>query len=181
MDRFVNLKSNFANSYVNRRTADSYLSDSNLHWDLESWSNVTCFRNVYLMISVFLRGPYPVGVITPVLRWFLEKATAPHSSTLAWRIPGMEEPGRLQSMGSLRVRHDWATLLSLFTFIGEGNGNPLQCSCLENPRDGGAWWAAVYGVTQSWTRLKWCSSSRDDFPYSTVIFTWIFAPGFCCC
>ena len=38
--------------------------------------------------------------------------------------------------------------------IGEGNGNPLQCSCLENPRDGGAWWAAVFGVTQSWTRLK---------------------------
>ena len=39
--------------------------------------------------------------------------------------------------------------------IGEGNGNPLQCSCLENPRDGEAWWAAVYGVAQSWTRLKW--------------------------
>jgi len=38
--------------------------------------------------------------------------------------------------------------------IGEGSGNPLQCSCLENPRDGGAWWAAVYGVTQSQTRLK---------------------------
>ena len=37
---------------------------------------------------------------------------------------------------------------------GEGNGNPLQCSCLENPRDGGAWWAAVYEVAQSWTRLK---------------------------
>ena len=37
---------------------------------------------------------------------------------------------------------------------GEGNGNPLQCSCLENPRDGGAWWAAVYGVAQGWTRLK---------------------------
>ena len=43
--------------------------------------------------------------------------------------------------------------------IGEGNGNPLQCSCLENPRDGGTWWAAVYGVTQSWTRLKRLSSS----------------------
>ena len=42
---------------------------------------------------------------------------------------------------------------------GEGNGNPLQCSCLENPRDGGAWWAAVYGVTQSQTWLKWLSSS----------------------
>ena len=121
-----------------------------------------------------------------------EKAMAPHSSTLAWKIPWMEEPGRLQSMGSLRVRHNWATSLSLFTFmhwrrkwqptpmflpwesqgwgilvgcrlwshpesdmterlyfhfslscIGEGNGNPLQCSCLENPRDGGAWWAAI--------------------------------------
>ena len=44
--------------------------------------------------------------------------------------------------------------------IGEGNGNPLQCSCLENPRDGGAWWAAVYGVAQSRTRLKWLSSSN---------------------
>ena len=43
--------------------------------------------------------------------------------------------------------------------LGEGNGNPLQCSCLENPRDGGAWWAAVYGVAQSRTRLKWLSSS----------------------
>ena len=43
--------------------------------------------------------------------------------------------------------------------IGEGNGNPLQCSCLENPRDGGAWWAAIYGVTQSRTWLKWLSSS----------------------
>ena len=46
--------------------------------------------------------------------------------------------------------------------IGEGNGNPLQCSCLENPRDGGAWWAAVYGVTQSRTRLKRLSSSSSS-------------------
>ena len=45
--------------------------------------------------------------------------------------------------------------------IGAGNGNPLQCSCLENPRDGGAWWAAVYGVAQSWTRLKRLSSSSS--------------------
>ena len=45
--------------------------------------------------------------------------------------------------------------------IGGGNGNPLQCSCLENPRDGGAWWAAVYGVAQSWTRLKQLSSSSS--------------------
>ena len=65
-----------------------------------------------------------------------EKAMAPHSSTLAWKIPWMEEPGRLQSMGSLRVGHNRATSLS---HIGEGKGNPLQCSCLENPREGGAW------------------------------------------
>ena len=152
---------------------------------------------------------------------------APHSSTLAWKIPWMEEPGGLQFMGSPGVRHDWATSLSLFTFMhwrrkwkptpvflpgefqgwgslvkkkkkrkrlfniiieythdtvaqanlvlpsvyetyyaslmqqGEGNGSPLQCSCLENPRDGGAWWAAVYGVTQSWTPLKRLSSSSS--------------------
>ena len=88
----------------------------------------------------------------------MEKAMAPHSSTLAWKIPWTEEPGGLQSTGSLRVRHNWETSLSR---VGEGNGNPLQCSCLENPRDGGAWWAAVYGVAQSWTRLKRLSSSRE--------------------
>ena len=65
---------------------------------------------------------------------------APHSSTLAWKIPWMEEPGGLQSMGLLRVGHDSVTSLSLFTFMHwTGPGNPLQCSCLENPRDGGAW------------------------------------------
>ena len=52
-----------------------------------------------------------------VLRCISEKAMAPHSSTLAWKIPWVEEPGRLQSMGSLRVGHDWATSLSLFTFM----------------------------------------------------------------
>ena len=136
---------------------------------------------------------------------------ATHSSTLAWQIPWMEEPGRLQSMGLLGFGHTWSTSLPLFTFIhwrrkwqptpvflpggsqgwgnlvgcsrwshkesdmteqlhfnfslsciGEGNGNPLQCSCLENPRDGGNCWAAIYGVTQSRTRLKWHSSSSSS-------------------
>ena len=73
-------------------------------------------------------------------------------------IPWMEEPGRLRSIRSLGVGHDWVTSLSL-SCIGEGNGNPLQCSCLENPRDGGALWAAIYGVAQSRTRLKRLSSS----------------------
>ena len=84
---------------------------------------------------------------------------APHSSTLTWKIPWTAEPGRLQSVGSLKVRHDWATSLSR---IGEGNGNPLQCSCLENPRVGEAWLAFVYGVTQSRTWRKWLSSSSSS-------------------
>ena len=67
---------------------------------------------------------------------------------------------RLQSLGSPRVGQ---TERLHFHFslsrIGEGNGNPLQCSCLENPRDGGAWWAAVYGVAQNRTRLKRLSRS----------------------
>ena len=92
------------------------------------------------------------------LELYSEKAVASHSSTPAWKIPWTEEPGRLQSMGSLRVD---TTSLSLWC-IGEGNGHPLQCSCLENPRDGGASWAAVYGVAQSRTRLKQLSSSMSS-------------------
>ena len=93
---------------------------------------------------------------------------APHSSTLAWKIPWTEEPGGLQTMGLRRVG---TTEQLHFHFslscIGEGNSNPLQCSCLENPRDGGAWWAAVYGVALSWTQLKWLSSS-SSLQFSSV-------------
>ena len=87
---------------------------------------------------------------------------ASHSSTFAWKIPWTEEPGGLQSMGSLES-HMTERLHFHFALscIGEGNGNPLQCSCLENPRDGEAWWAAVSGVTQSQTRLKQLSSSSS--------------------
>ena len=88
---------------------------------------------------------------------------APHSGTFAWKIPWTEEPGRLQSTGSLES--DMTERLHFhfsLSHIGEGNGNPLQCSCLENPRDGGAWWAAIYGVAQSQTRLKRLSSSSSS-------------------
>ena len=88
---------------------------------------------------------------------------APHSSTLAQRIPWTEEPGRLQSMWSPETdRTERLHFHFSLSRIGEGNGNPLQCSCLENPRDGGAWWAAVYGVAQSLTRLKRLSSSSSS-------------------
>ena len=92
----------------------------------------------------------------------------PQSSTLAWKIPWMEEPGGLQSMGSLRVGHERLPFHFSLSCIGEGNGNPLQCSCLKNPRDGGAWRAAVYGVAQSQTRLKRLSSSSSSSLYTPI-------------
>ena len=94
-----------------------------------------------------------------------EKAMAPHSSTLlpgkscGWRsLVGCSPWGGEESDTTGRLHFN----VSL-SCIGEGNGNPLQCSCLENPRDWGAWWAAVYGVTESRTWLKWLSSSSLYF------------------
>ena len=116
------------------------------------WVVWSCF------LLIFLFG---FGVFLHILS---EKAMAPHSSTLAWQIPWTEEPGRLQSMGSAKSR---TTERLHFHFslscFGEGNGSPLQCSCLENPRDSGAWWAAVNGVAQSRTRLKQLSSSSSTY------------------
>ena len=86
-----------------------------------------------------------------------------HSSTLAWKIHGRRSLvgcspwGRKESDTTEQLHFHFA-----LTGTGEGNGNPLQCSCLENPRDGGAWWAAIYGVTQSRTRLKRLSSSSSS-------------------
>ena len=123
----------------------------------------------------------------------LEKEMAPHSSTLAWKIQWMEEPGVLQSMGSQRVRHDWVIELNwsfsesfpggldgkasacnagdpglipgLGRSPGEGNGNPLQYSCLENSMDRGAWWATVHGVSKSRTWLSYFTFTFKLFKY----------------
>ena len=97
----------------------------------------------------------------------LEKGMATHSRILAWKIPWTEEPGGLQSMEWQRVGHNWSKLTHMHTFLysiklfwrgieensrmgktGEGNGNPLQYPCLENPMDRGAWWAAIHGVAE---------------------------------
>ena len=92
-----------------------------------------------------------------------EKVMATHSSTLAWRIPWMEEPvgyspwGPKESDTTERLHFHFS-----LSCIGKGNGNPVQCSCLENPKDGGAWWASVYGVSQSQTQLKRLSSSNSN-------------------
>jgi len=91
-----------------------------------------------------------------------EKAMAPHSSTFAWKIPWTEEPGG-SSPWCLEESNTTERLPFHFSLscIGEGNGNPLWCSCLENPRDGGTWWASIYRVAQSRTRLKWLSSGSS--------------------
>ena len=98
---------------------------------------------------------------------------APHSSTLpgkshGWRsLVGCSPWGR-EELDTTEQLHFHSSL----SCIGEGNGNPLQCSCLENPRDRGAWWAAVYGVTQSQTRLKQLNSNNSrDVPFCMTIQT----------
>ena len=101
--------------------------------------------------------------------WLLEKTIAARSSTLAWKILWMEEPGRLQSMGSQRVGNDWVTSLSLFTFMHWRRKWQLTPVFLPGESQGwGAWWVAVYEVTQSQTRLKRLSSSSS--PYCMWIF-----------
>ena len=107
--------------------------------------------------------------LVPIMWIGREKAMAPYSSTLAWKLPWTEEPGRLQSMGS----HTTEQLHSHFSLscIGEGNGNPLQCSCLENPRDGGAWWPAVSGshrVRHDWIDL---AAAAEACEWGTVLST----------
>ena len=150
----------------------------------------------YLLVSASLRGryydqlPFRDGEIGPELRgnfpshlikWW---ARIWFQAVLFWRrrqwhptpvlLPGKSH-GRRSLVGcSPWGREESGTTEQLhFHFslwcIGEGNGNPLQCSCLENPRDGGAWWAAVYGVTHSQTQLKWLSSSSSFILESTHI------------
>ena len=112
---------------------------------------------------------------------------APHSSTVAWKIHGQRSLvgcspwGREESDTTERLHVHFS-----LSCIGGGNGNPLQCSCLENPRDGGAWWSATYGVAQSRTRLKRLSSSSSSsssacipFHLSTPLSVTGTQPAFC--
>ena len=99
-----------------------------------------------------------------------EKAMAPHSSSLAWKIHGQRSLlsyspwGREESDTTERLHFQFS-----LACIGEGNGNPLQCSCLENPRDKEAWWAAFHWVAQSRTRLKRLSRC---FSGTLLLFWW---------
>ena len=107
--------------------------------------------NIYIYIYFPPPAPPALG---------MEEAMATHCSTLPGKshgrrsLPGYSPWGRWGSDTTERLHFQFS-----LSCIGEGNGNPFQCSCLENPRDRGTWWAAVYGVAQSRTRLKWLSSS----------------------
>ena len=108
----------------------------------------------------------------------LEKAMAPHSSTLAWQIPWTEEPERLQSMGSLRIGHDWATSLSLFTFMHWRR--KWQPTPVFLPGESQEWRSLVFGVAQSWTQLKWLSNS-SIFPWRSEASKQGDVPAKSCC
>ena len=109
---------------------------------LSSW----CSDSVFGRASWFIDGS-----LFTVAR---EKAMAPHSSTLAWKIPWTEEPGRLQSMWSLRVGDTTERLHFHFSLSWRRKWQPTRVLAWGIPGTGGAWWAAVYGVTQIRTRLK---------------------------
>ena len=103
----LSFKDGFLNLFLDKEVSyglDVYVPQPNSHMESVTINNI-------ILDSIRRQKLYEV------IRSRWGKAMAPHSSTLAWKIPWMEEPGRLQSMGSLRVRHDWATSLSLFTFM----------------------------------------------------------------
>ena len=92
----------------------------------------------------------------------LEKEMAIHSSILPGKSHGQRSLVGCRPWGRKESdMTEWLHFHVSLSSIGEGNGNPLQCSCLQNHRDGGAWWAAVHGVAQSRTRLMWLSSTSS--------------------
>ena len=106
-----------------------------------------------LILFMLLDLIYIIGISWR--RWWHPTPVLLPGESHGWRsLVGYSPWGRKQSDMT-----EWLHFHFSLSCIGEGNGNPLQCSCLENPRDGGAWWAAVYGVARSRTRLKRLSSS----------------------
>ena len=129
--------------HINRRTWPGTVHGVAKEWDTTERLNNKCIKVGGGIISIFFL--IPASVIRPF--GFIDIAFILHSPR---KIPWTEEPGRLQSMG--RSESDTTERLHFhfsLSCIGKGNGNPLQCSCLENPRDRRAWWAAFSGRTES--------------------------------
>ena len=122
------------------------ISIQDQRWSLPTWSFFVS-KYFWSIIEIGRRRQWPP---TPML---LLRNSHGQRSLVGWGPWGWEESDTIE----------WLHFHFYFSLscIGEGNGNPLQCSCLQNPRDGEAWWAAIYGVAQSRTQLKWLSSSRD--------------------
>ena len=112
--------------------------------------------------------PAHSGLLLP----HIQHTLCPLEQSSFYRALGCGPWGREESDMTERLHFHFS-----LSCTGEGNGNPLQCSCLENPRDGGAWWAAVYGVPQSRTRLKRLSSSSSLAENSSFAQHWLLAPN----
>ena len=110
-----------------------------------------------------------VGEIPWWREWLPTPVSLPGESHGQWSLVGYSPWGRKEPDTTERLHFHFS-----LSCIGEGNGNPLQCSCLENPRDGGDWWAAIYGVAQNQTRLKWLSSSSSSSTLFSIIFSHYF-------
>ena len=128
MRRGFNIVTTWLTVFENTESWEFQLSNSDFHF---VWSNPLLRRRLW----------HPTPVLLP-------------GKSHGWRsLVGCSPWGREESDTT-----EWLPFHFSLSCIGEGNGNPLQCSCLENPRDGGAWWAAIYGVIQSRTWLKWLSN-----------------------
>ncbi len=115
-----------------------------------------------------------VGTFNPFIFRIIIDICAPFRRR-QWHPTPVLLPGKSHGQRSLEGCSPWGRQESDMTSlprIGEGNGNPLQCSCLKNPRDGGAWSAAVYGVAQSQTGLKRLSSSSSSAPIAIFLIVW---------
>ena len=115
----------------------------------QSW-----WKGKFALFWMLVQRPTPALTIRG--QWHPTPVLLPGKSHGQRSLVGCSPWGREESDTTERLHFHFS-----LSCIGEGNGNPLQCSCLKNPRDGEAWWAAVYGVTQSRTRLKWLSSSSS--------------------